>query len=334
MARTTVIWGLALAAAANGQPLTLGTEDASFIMDGRRTFLLGISYYGGLGASDDVLERDLDEMRRRGFNWIRVWATWAAFGHDVSAVDREGRPREEYLGRLKHLVGECDQRGIVVDVTLSRGNSVTGPGRLQSFDAHLRAVQLLAGELRPYRNVYIDVGNERNIRDARYVSKEEVGRLRDAIKAVDPERLVTASHAGDISRDDLEQYLSLAKVDFIAPHRPRHADSPAQTADRTREYVAWMRALAQVVPVHYQEPFRRGFSPGRWDPVAADFLADLLAAEQSGAAGWCLHNGDARGTDEGRPRRSFDLRDGSLFEQLDAEERAFLDSLEERVAAR
>ena len=78
-------------------------------------------------------------------------------------------------------------------------------------------------------------------------------------------------------------------------------------------------AIGRPVPVHYQEPFRRGY--GRWEPSSADFLADLRGAVAGGAAGWCLHNGSSRGAAEGRPRRSFDLRARRLFDQLDAEER-------------
>jgi hypothetical protein len=45
---------------------------------------------------------------------------------------------------------------------------------------------------------------------------------------------------------------------------------------------------------------------------------------QGDAAGWCFHNGDARKQDDGRPRRSFDMREseGRLFDQLDADERS------------
>jgi hypothetical protein len=112
-------------------------------------------------------------------------------------------------------------------------------------------------------------------------------------------------------------------VDFLAPHRPRHAGSPRQTEAKTRELLAWMKAMGREAPVHYQEPFRRGFSD-QWAPSADDFAAGLRQARSGGAAGWCFHNGDQRDRPDGRPRRSFDLRDGRLFAQLDAEERAFL----------
>jgi beta-galactosidase GanA len=79
----------------------LGVRDTRFTVNGEPTFLLGMSYYGGLGAPEEFVRRDLDDLKRHGFNWVRVWATWGAFDRDVSAVDAEGRPREPFLGRLK-----------------------------------------------------------------------------------------------------------------------------------------------------------------------------------------------------------------------------------------
>jgi hypothetical protein len=213
-----------------------------------------------------------------------------------------------------------------VDVTLSRGNGVTGPTRLQSLATHQRAVETLLASLKAHRNWYLDLANERNIRDQRYVSIDELRQLCAVAKRLDPRRLLTVSHAGgDLSRDDVRNYLLDARLDFLAPHRPRDSGSAGQTEAKTREALTWMRELGRVVPVHYQEPFRRGY--GGWQPRAADFLTDLRGARAGGAAGWCFHNGDTRGRPDGEPRRSFDLRARRLFDQLDNEERAFLKQL-------
>jgi hypothetical protein len=311
-----------LIAAESTASTDLGVKGTQFTLNGKPAFLLGISYYGGLGASDQTLKRDLDDMQRHGINWIRLWATWAAFSNDVSAVNGDGQPRDEHFKRLRSLVADCDRRGMVVDVTLSRGNGVSGPSRLAALEAHRRAVELIAKELKPYRNWYLDLSNERNIQDKRFTSFEDLAELLTAVKRIDSKRLVTASQGGDIERDELRQYLLDAKVDFITPHRGRDADSPKQTEAKTREYQAWMKELGRVVPVHYQEPFRRGY--GDWQPKAEDFLADLNGAKAGGAAGWCLHNGDQRDRPDGEPRRSFDLSKKRLFEQLDEEERRFL----------
>jgi len=302
---------------------TLGIDGTRFTLDGKPTFLLGISYYGGLGAPQDFVRRDLDDLQRHGFNWLRVWATWSSADQDVSAVDSKGHPREPFLGRLQWLVAECDRRGLVVDVTLTRGaQSLTGVprGRLPDLAAHQQAVATVAEALKTHRNWYLDLGNERDVRDGRYVSIAELKTLREQVRRLDLQRLVTASFGGhDLGESDVRESLMTAGFDFLCPHRPRNAQSPGQTESRTRELLAMMHRIGRVVPVHYQEPFRRGYTP--WEPVAADFLVDLRGAVAGGAAGWCFHNGSQRGTPENQPQRSFDLREQRLFDQLDAEER-------------
>jgi hypothetical protein len=261
-----------------------------------------------------------------------VWVTWAAFDNDVSVVDVEGHPRPPFMDRLEALVEACGRRGIVVDATFSRQNGVTGPPRLQSLEAHRRAVEAVVTRLRARPNWYLDLGNERNLQDQRHVTFEELRELRALARQLDPERLVTASHASrDLTKDDVREYVQTAGVDFLASHRPRNAESPKQTAARAQETLAWARELGKPVPVHYQEPFRRGF--GRWEPPAPAFIEDLQGALSGGAAGWCFHNGDTRQAPDGRPRRSFDLRDGRLFDQLDDEERAVIASIRSRATA-
>lgn len=303
----------------------LGIQGTRFTLNGQPAFLYGLSLYGALGEPDDLLRRDLNDAQRWGFNWIRVWATWAAFGNNFAAVNADGSPREPFLTQLQHLTAECDRRGLVVDLTLSRGNGVAGAPRLETHAAHRRAVETLVTALKPWRNWYLDLSNERNIQDARHTSMAELTALREVVQRLDPERLVTASHGGDLNREELRAYLETVKVDFIAPHRPRDAGSAGQTAVRTREYLEWMKAIGRVVPVHYQEPFRRGY--GQWQPHAADFVTDLRGALEGGAAGWCFHNGDQRDAKDGRPRRSFDLTERRLFEQLDAEEQRAVELL-------
>ena len=312
--------------ASDGQTV-LGVEGSQFTINGKPTFLLGMSYYGALGANQETWERDLEEIKKRGFNWVRIWANWAAFEQEAFAVDAEGNPHEPGMRKLQAIVGYCDARGMIVDVTLSRGNGVTGPKRLQTLEAHLRAVRSLVNGLKNYKNWYLDLSNERNIQDSRFTSIDDLVILRQEVRSLDPNRLVTASHAGDISDGVLRDYLIRAELDFIAPHRPRGEKSPHETERKTREYIEKMKVIGKMVPVHYQEPFRRDFRS--WQPAADDFLADLKGAFRGGAAGWCFHNGDSRAAPDGRPRRSFDLRDGSLFAQLDSEEQKVLTLIEQ-----
>jgi len=300
----------------------LGTAGSHFTVNGQPTFLLGISYYAGLGASEEFVRKDLDDARHDGFNWVRVWATWWAFGRDVSAVDRRGEGREPYLGKLKWLVAECDRRGIVVDVTLTRGKvgPPENPGaRLPDMPAHRRAVEVIVAALKGHRNWCLDLANEHDVRDDRCVPTPEIKELRELVRRLDPDRLVTASFGGhDLGDDDVRDALVTAGLDFLAPHRPRDRGSPGQTRARTEECLALMKRIGHMAPMDYQEPFRRGYA--KWDPTADDFLIDLRGAVAGGAAAWCFHNGAQQGGAENRPRRSFDLSERRLFDQLDAEE--------------
>ena len=79
----------------------LEIKETQFTLNGQPTFLLGISHYAALGASEDFIRRDLDDIERHGFNWLRVWATWDMFDHDVSAVGDDGALREPFLRKLK-----------------------------------------------------------------------------------------------------------------------------------------------------------------------------------------------------------------------------------------
>lgn len=291
----------------------LGIKDSHFTLNNRPRFLLGFSYYGALGAPEDFIRKDLTEFRDYGFNWLRVWATWAGFETNVSAVTAEGFPREPFLTRLQWLVAECDRLGLVVDVTLTRGK------QLPDFQAHRHVVNTLVTALKPFRNWYLDLGNERDVGDARHVSLGELKELREQVRALDPQRLVTASFGGhDLSAADVRGVLEVAGVDFLCPHRPRDQTSPGQTETETRKTIHAMEQIGRIVPVHYQEPFRRGYTA--WEPVAADFLTDLRGALKSRAAGWCFHNGGQRTTRDEQPRRSFDLRAKRLLDQLDEEE--------------
>lgn len=296
----------------------LAVQGTHFTLNGKPAFLLGISDYGALGAEGEALRRDLDEMQSHGFNWLRVWATWSAFGHDVSAVDERGQTREPYLDRLKQLVAECDRRGLIVDVTLTRRHGAAD-GALTSFAAHQRAVETLVTALKEHRNWYLDLANEHDVRDARFVSNAELKLLREQVRGLDSQRLVTASFGGhDLDQDDLKESIVTIGLDFLTPHRPRNPETPKQTEARTRASLAVLQKLGHPSPILYQEPFRRGYT--RWEPTADDFLNDLRGALTGGAAGWCFHNGSQRGSTDERPRRSFDLRDGRLFEQLDPAE--------------
>jgi hypothetical protein len=300
-----------------GSATVLEVQQTRFVVNGRPTFLLGLSYYAGLGAREEFVQADLDDMQRSGFNWLRVFATLAVLGADVSAVDEYGAARQPQLSRLKWLVAECDRRGLIVDVTLARCSG--DGGGIRSLAAHRSAVETLVGALRGHRNWYLDLANERDLREAPYVSPEELRTLRDVARQLDPQLLVTASFCDrDLRKDEMRDILLTVGLDFLSPHLPRYVGAPRETEGWTRAALAFLATIDRTVPIHFQEPFRRGHDP--WEPVAEDFLTDLRGAITGGAAGWCLHNGTQRNAADQEPRRSFDLRARRLFDQLDEEE--------------
>lgn len=299
----------------------LGISGTQFTLNGKPTFLLGISYYAALGATSEFVKRDLDDMQRDEFNWIRIWANWGAFGTNISALQMDGSIREPFFRRLKSLLAECNCRGMVVDITMARENGMKEPPGLPGLPEHLRAIELLVTGLKEYRNWYLDLANERNIRDKRYVSMDELKILRDRAKELDPKRLITASHSSD-DEDffrHIEQYLTTVRLDFVSLHRSRARGSAQETEYATRRFLEKMNEMNRVAPVHFQEPFRRGYED--WNPEAADFVTDLKGARKGGAAGWCFHNGAQRKSAGNSPRRSFDLREHRLYDQLDDIER-------------
>ncbi len=301
--------------AAQKPATVLAIHGTRFAINGTPAFLLGFSYYGALGAPQDYIRQDLGDFQTNGFNWLRVWATWTSGEQDISALTDEGTAREPFYGKLRWLLAECDRRGLIVDVTLTRDRS-----RLSNLAAHKRAVGTLVNGLKAQRNWYLDLANEHDVGDGRHVPTAEIKALRETVRQLDPARLVTASFGGhDLTRENIREALVIAGLDFLCPHRPRDPESPAQTEAATKSIVHWMTDLGCMAPVLYQEPFRRGYTA--WQPGARDFLEDLRGARAGGAAGWCFHNGAPRDASGQRPRRSFDLRQRRLMDQLDSQER-------------
>jgi hypothetical protein len=304
----------------------LAAEGTRFTINGEPKFLLGFSYYAALGAREDFIRKDLNEFQRSGFNWLRVWANWSPFGHNIAALGDAGRAREPFLSKLKWLVAECDHRGLIVDITLTKGRTM-----LPDVAAHRQAVNTLLTALNEHRNWYLDLANERDVRDERFVPVAELQTLRDEVRRLDPPRLVTASLGGhDLSQNDIRDCLVTVGLDFLCPHRPRTPASPAETEAQTRASLQWAKDLGHPAPILYQEPFRRGYTA--WQPKAADFLGDLQGAVAGGAAGWCFHNGQQADTPDHQPRRSFNMSARRLFDQLDPEELQFVAEAEKVLA--
>ncbi len=309
---------LANAWCSSAYAVTLGiTADGKyFTIDGNPTYLLGVSYYGAQTISTPSwVTQDLDDMVARGFNWIRVWSTWDASdtgAGDCSALTSAGVVREPYMTRLKTLITECNNRGMIVDVSMCRNWG--GPTNLSE---HLAYAQTLATQLASFPNIYFDIANECDVMDARYVSPSEITQIVARCKQYKPGVLCTASQTPTSASALYNMYIATG-CDFIAPHLCRDQGCASQTYGTVTNLITWMNQYSRRMPVQLQEPFRRGYTT--YNPVLSDFLTDCAGGKDAQGAGWCFHNGAGPG--DTRPYRCFDMKNGEgrLFAQIDSEE--------------
>jgi hypothetical protein len=294
--------------------IVLGVTDRSFTFNGAPTFVLSVSYYGGVAAPADIVASDIDRLAALGFNNMRVWVTWTAPSIVSSVVRSDGTLDADALARLELLIETAQDHGMTVDVTFSLGMEGSSDG---GFDNYLAAMVLMTGELTPYRSIFFDLGNERDVGDTRFISVEDVARLAAAVRAADPARLVTASGGGSTGEAAGNSYIELytvADLDFAAPHFSRDAGWAAATEERVNTMRAILTAAGWDRPIYLQEEARNGYGGAEWPK--SDFLTAVGGAYAAGAAGWCFH------TDAG-----FDLSTTSFFDQLDAIEQDTIDEL-------
>ncbi|MBD3292715.1 MAG: hypothetical protein GF393_07295, partial [Armatimonadia bacterium] len=65
MIRSTVILLAVASTCGSAAAVGLGVDGTAFTLDGQPAFLLGVSYYAGLGRTPELIERDLDDLRAR-----------------------------------------------------------------------------------------------------------------------------------------------------------------------------------------------------------------------------------------------------------------------------
>jgi hypothetical protein len=191
---------------------------------------------------------------------LRIWAQWDNGRGFVDAspestlYEADGRLREGPLTTLKGIAEDARAEGMVVELCLFAQESFREEKRLPA-EADVRAVEAVAAELKPWRNVVLQIWNEHH--------DDRVLTLVKAIRRVDPQRLVTSSpgYAGDLGPRELNEAL-----DFLTPHTSRQARGPT--------WVHAPREVADLIakynkPVVDDEPARNGTSSfgGPRDPT-------------------------------------------------------------------
>lgn len=280
-----------------------------FTFDGVPTFLLGVSYFD----ARDWTASDLDGLSQRGWNLVRIWLDWA----DDGFFGPDGALSPEGATALVELVAAARDRGIVVDVTILDPEFIPGA----DLEHRTAAVSSVAATLVDADNVLFDVMNEHD-HGGGPIDHTEAGAIVAAVRAIDPDRIVTiSSTGGHLVADDatvqttaVDEELDIVGVEVVTPHLPRTVDWSVATGPRVTSLHAHLRARGVTMPIYLQEEARRGHSG--LDPSAEEFVGAAQAAVAAGAAGWIFH------TDAG-----FELGTADFFASLDEVETVVVDTL-------
>jgi hypothetical protein len=286
----------------------IGIAGDKFTVDGRQTFLLGVSYFDARGWRAS----DLDALAARRFNLIRVWCDWGA----NSLFDSSGN----LIGGdiLLGLVRAAAQRGIVVDVVICAPQGTAADPT--SRDTAVRnVVATLAGE----PNAFFDVCNE-HTHVAIQMTHAEVATHVATARSVNPNAILFVSCEGGHVQSDatpvpqnINEELD-AGCRLLAPHTERTSDWYLRTSARVAGIRNYLTSTGRIVPVFLDEEARRGW--GGMYPTRDQFWEAAREARDAGAAGWIFHTA-----------AGFNLTTTAFFDALDAEERATVDGLADVV---
>ncbi len=230
----------------------LSVEGTRLLLDGQFFYWQGLSFFNALynptfNASADARSHWLRVFDDNGINALRVWCQWE-FEPPRDFVDTdpahtmytpEGEIRTASFARLEALLEAVRPIGMVVEIVLfSHEKEPNLP-----VPAQERAVRVMAQRLLPHRDLLLQIWNEDSTQVARYF---------DAIKSIDPDRLVTnspgfASDLGDPAQNRM--------LDLLTPHTARG------DADRFWEVAAQQVAALLTEygkPVIDDEPARTG----------------------------------------------------------------------------
>ena len=304
-------------------PPAVDVSGTAVRVDGRPTFLLGASLFDALGPVPPR-DSDLEALVGWGVGLVRVWAHWTE-----PIYQRDGALTPVGRRRLLALVERLGTRKLLLELVLLRPGQLPGQGStaFASPEARLRAVREITSALRSFHNVLFDLYNEHD-HPGGPISHADARAIRDAVKAVDPNRVVTISSTeyhlvaptGRVGDNELrnlrEEALNLegsVGVDVVAVHLPRTGDWAAATGSRVGVLRAALDRLGVSIPLYLNE--ERRAVPGTPLP-SGDYQQAVSIARRAGAAGWVFHTA-----------AGYDLSARPFGDALGAEERLALTKL-------
>ena len=312
--RSIVLVLLTLVTLAPAGAQTLSVQGDRFAIDGTPRFLVFISYFGAMSASN--VPADLKYIRSKGFDGVRIWPNFPR-GHRYQLMRADGTLNPEGVSRLQFILDRARDERLVVDVSFT-AEHVSGLDAARFRDGLAAATDVLRG----YDNLLFDLQNERNVYGpfGRPLSGDDVASIRAAVKSVHPARIVTASNSSERTPEYSADFAAQTGLDVNAYHDPR--TSQFAVASWVQQIVDALKATGR--PAYLQEPMpaRYVFFPISYQ--SEPYREQMRNAKLSGAAAYCFH---MTGTGE--------IDDSTFQDFIEANpepDRAFVDTLLTRVA--
>ncbi len=230
----------------------LEIEGTRLKLDGQPFYFQGLSFFNAIynpafnrSAVDRL--RWLRIFKESGVNALRVWCQWdlpptrpyVDVAPDHTMYTADGEIRDEHFQTLAHIIEAADSLEMVIEVTLfcqEKRDNLPIP-------AQERAAAEMARRLLPYRNLILQIWNEKSVEVARYY---------EAAKKADPARIVTNSPGGANNLgDDAQNRL----LDLLTPHTVR-AQAERFWEVAPQQIASLLAAYAK--PVIDDEPARTG----------------------------------------------------------------------------
>jgi hypothetical protein len=194
----------------------LEIKGTRLLLDGEPFCFQGLSFFNAVynpnfnRSVDERLEW-LHKFKENGINALRVWCQWdfdrpfVDVDPDHTMYTPEGEIRDEHFRTLAEIVETLDNLGMVAEVTLfSHEKQPNLPVHVQE-----RGTRNVARKLLPYRNLILQLWNE---------DSTEVTQYFEAVKAVDPARIVTNSPGfSNVLGDERQNRM----LDLLTPHTVR-----------------------------------------------------------------------------------------------------------------
>lgn len=318
------------------QTLELGIDEEMFTVNGTRKFLVFVSYFDAMDVTATNLHSDFAYLRSKGVAGIRIFPNWWDVAGSLYASDTliafNGTLRSASLTKFRSVLDIAKQEGLLVDVSFSAETVTDCPSgsctctsgtcsfvSLENFRKGIVSVATnLAAAGSAYKHVLFDLQNEydKNRVGGKLLTDSEIRSIRNAVKAADPNRIVTASISSTIPAGTAATKETAANLDVIAWHEDRNP----YFWNRVDDAIFAIQGVNPDPPIYLQEPERlRPDENDRWLDREG-FGADVRGAYVNGAAAWCFHHGGSH------------RMDGSnLQAKLLAEEKAFLTCLNSYV---